>query len=100
MEFGGVVLNKYLTKSNSGENKRLTTDAFQLATSVLFQNPIQVFAITPNNLTDVPTFELDFLKKVPTTWDETIFIDGYPGKYVVLARRHKDQWFVSGVNAE
>ncbi|TDX86873.1 glycoside hydrolase family 97 protein [Epilithonimonas xixisoli] len=100
MEFGGVVLNKYLTKSNTEKNKRLTTDAFQLATSVLFQNPIQVFAITPNNLTDVPAFELDFLKKVPTTWDETVFIDGYPGKYVVLARRHKDQWFVSGVNAE
>jgi hypothetical protein len=54
MEFGGVLLNKYLTKSNQNKNKRLTTDAFQLATAVLFQNPIQMFGITPNNLTDVP----------------------------------------------
>ncbi|MEI6945641.1 glycoside hydrolase family 97 catalytic domain-containing protein [Paraflavisolibacter sp. H34] len=100
MEFGGVLLNKYLTKSNKERNQRLTTDAFQLATAVLFQNPVQMFGLTPNNLTDVPAFELDFLKNVPTTWEETVFIEGYPGKYSVLARRHKDQWYVAGVNAE
>ncbi len=100
MEFGGVLLNKYLTKSNKDRNKRLTTDGFELATSILFQNPIQMFGLTPNNLTDVPAFELDFMKQVPTTWDETLFIDGYPGKYTVLARRHGDDWYVAGVNAE
>lgn len=100
MEFGGLLLNKYLTRSNTKDNKRLTTDAFQLATGVLFQNPVQVFALAPNNLTDVPAFELDLVKEIPTTWDETVFIDGYPGKYVVLARRKDDKWFVSGVNAE
>jgi len=78
----------------------LTTDAFQLATAVLFQNPVQPFALTPNNLTDVPAFEIDFMKNVPTTWDETRFITGYPGKHVVLARRNADQWYISGVNAE
>jgi hypothetical protein len=100
MEFGGVLLNKYLVRSNKDRNKRLTTDAFQLATAILFQNPVQNFALTPNNLTDVPSFEIDFMKQVPTTWDETVFIDGYPGKYVVLARRHGSQWYVAGVNAE
>ena len=100
MEFGGVFLNKYLVKSNEGRNKRLTTDAFQLATSVLFQNPLQLFALTPNNLTDAPAFAIDFMKKVPTTWDETVFVDGYPGKYAVVARRHGSQWYVAGVNAE
>ena len=40
------------------------------------------------------------MKKVPTTWDEVKFIDGYPGKYVILARRHADKWFVVGVNAQ
>jgi hypothetical protein len=67
MEFGGVLLNKFLVKSNEGRNKRLTTDAFQLATSVLFQNPVQMFGLTPNNLTDVPAFEIEFMKAVPTT---------------------------------
>lgn len=99
MEFGGVLLNKYLTKSNEGGNKRLTTDAFQLATAVLFQNPVQMFALTPNNLTDVPAFEIDFMKQVPTTWDETVYIDGYPGKYAVVARRNAGKWYVAGVNA-
>jgi hypothetical protein len=98
MEFGGVFLNRFLTKSNQGRNKRLTTDAFQLATAILFQNPVQMFALTPNNLTDAPDFAIDFMKTVPTTWDETLHIDGYPGKYSVLARRHGDQWFIAGVN--
>ena len=100
MEFGGVLLNKFLNKGNEKGQKRLTTDAFQLATSVLFQNPVQMFGLTPNNLEDVPAFELDFMRNVPTTWDETIFIDGYPGKYAVVARRHDQKWYVAGVNAE
>ncbi|UAB86364.1 glycoside hydrolase family 97 catalytic domain-containing protein [Zunongwangia sp. SCSIO 43204] len=100
MEFGGILLNKYLNKGNKEGQERLTTDAFQLATGVLFQNPVQMFALTPNNLEDVPEFELDFLKELPTTWDETVFIDGYPGKFSVLARRHDETWYVAGVNAE
>ncbi|MDR6968540.1 hypothetical protein J2X31_002563 [Flavobacterium arsenatis] len=100
MEFGGTFLNKFLTKSNKDKNKRHTTDGFQLATAVLFQNPIQMFAVMPNNLTDAPKFQLDFMKEVPTLWDETVFIDGYPGKYSVIARRHHDKWYVVGVNAE
>lgn len=100
MEFGGTFLNKFLTKSNKEKNKRLTTDGFQLATAVLFQNPIQMFGIMPNNLTDAPKFQLDFMKEVLTLWDETVFIDGYPGKYSVIARRHNDKWHVAGINAE
>jgi hypothetical protein len=53
----------------------------------------------PNNLEELPQEELDFLKSIPTTWDETRFIDGYPGQYVVLARRHGDQWYIAGLNA-
>lgn len=100
MEFGGVLLNKYLNKGNTKGQLRLTTDAFQLATAVLFQNPVQMFGLTPNNLVDVPAFELEFLRDVPTTWDETVFIDGYPGKYSIIARRHGQKWYVAGVNAE
>ena len=99
MEFGGVFLNKRLNKGNDGGTTRRTTDIFQLATAVLFQNPIQNFALAPNNLTDAPQVCLDFMKQVPTTWDETRFIEGYPGKYIVLARRHGDTWYVAAVNA-
>ena len=42
---------------------------------------------------------MDYMKTIPTTWDETCFIDGYPGKYVVLARRHGNTWYLAAVNA-
>lgn len=99
MEFGGCFLNKRLNKGNDGGTTRRTTDVFQLATAVLFQNPVQNFALAPNNLTDVSPVCIDFMKKVPTEWDETRFVDGYPGKYVVLARRHGDNWYLAAVNA-
>lgn len=99
MEFGGTFLNRHLDRENNGGNTRRTSDVFQLATAVLFQNPIQNFAITPNNLTDAPAECIDFLRSVPTEWDETRFIEGYPGKYVVLARRNGNRWLVAGINA-
>ena len=99
MEFGGTFLNKRLNRGNDGGTTRRTTDVFQLATAVLFQNPIQNFALAPNNLIDAPQLCINFMKQIPTTWDEVRFIDGYPGKYVVLARRHGDTWYVAGINA-
>ena len=99
MEFGGCFLNKRLNRNNDGGTTRRTTDIFQLATTVLFQNPVQNFALAPNNLEDVSPVCMDYMKAVPTTWNETRFIDGYPGKYVVLARRHNDTWYLAAVNA-
>ena len=43
---------------------------------------------------------MDFMRQVPTTWDEVRFIDGYPGKYAIIARRCGDKWYVAGINAE
>ena len=100
MEFGGVFMNKFLNRGNSSGQERLTTDVFQIATGILFQNPVQMFALTPNNLTDAPEILIDFMKEIPTTWDETLYIDGYPGKYSVIARRHGEQWYIAGVNAQ
>jgi hypothetical protein len=40
------------------------------------------------------------MKEVPTTWDDVKFIDGYPGKYVILARRHGANWYIVAINAE
>ncbi len=99
MEFGGCFLNERLDKSNERGSIRRTTDVFQLATCVLFQNPVQNFAITPNNLEDAPEVCLDFLREVPTTWDETRYISGRPGESVVLARRNGDKWYVGAINA-
>lgn len=100
MEFGGCFLNKFLNKANARRPIRRTTDEFELATAVLFQNPIQNFALAPNNLEDAPAYCLDFLRDVPTTWDDIRYIDGYPGKYAVIARRKGGKWYVSAINAD
>ena len=101
MDFGGSALNKYYNSDNAPRgSRRMTSDVFALATAVLFQSPVQHFALAPNNLTDAPEWAIGFMKEVPTTWDEVRFIDGYPGKYVVMARRHGDKWYIAGVNAQ
>ena len=100
MDFGGSTLNKYYNGDNKTGTHRVTSDVFALATAVLFQSSVQHFALAPNNMTDAPAWAIDFMKNVPTTWDDTRLIDGYPGKYVIMARRHGDKWYVVGINAE
>ena len=100
MDFGGSTLNKFYDAGNKRGTHRVTSDVYALASAVFFQSSVQHFAMAPNNLTDAPAWAVDFMKKVPTTWDEVKFIDGYPGKYVILARRAGDKWFVVGANAD
>lgn len=100
MDFGGSTLNKYYGADNQHGNQRRTSDVFALATAVLFQSSVQHFAMAPNNLTDAPSWAIDFMKQVPTTWDDIRYIDGYPGRYAIIARRQGNQWFVAGINAD
>jgi len=99
MDWGGVIMNKYMSKDNKSRHTRKTTDAFEMASAFTNQTAIQCIAMQPNNLQELNGVTLDFLKHIPTTWDETRYVDGYPGKYVVLARRHGSQWYVAGLNA-
>lgn len=101
MDFGGSALNKFYNANNTPGvgTQRKTSDVYALATAVLFQSPVQFFALAPNNLNDAPAWAIDFMKEVPSLWDEVRFIDGYPGRYAVLARRSGDQWYVAGINA-
>ena len=100
MDFGGSTLNKRYSADNQHGTVRKTSDVFAMATAVLFQSSVQHFAMAPNNLEDAPAWAVQFMKDVPTTWDETKFIDGYPGKYVIMARRSGDKWYVAGVTAD
>ncbi len=102
MDFGGSALNKFYNDKNipNKGTKRMTSDVYALATAVLFQSGVQHFALAPNNLTDAPQWAIDFMKVVPTTWDEVRFIDGYPGKYAIFARRQGSKWYVAGINAQ
>ena len=100
MDFGGSALNKRYSADNQHGTTRRTSDVFALAVAVLFQSAVQHFALAPNNLEDAPAWAIDFMKSVPTTWDEVKLIDGYPGKYVILARKSGGRWYVVGINAQ
>ena len=50
-------------------------------------------------MTDAPEWAINFMKEVPSTWDEVRFLDGYPGKYIILARRYQNKWYIAGINA-
>ena len=99
MDFGGSALNKFYSADNKRGTQRKTSDVYALATAVIFQSAVQHFALAPNNLQDAPRWAIDFMKQVPTEWDEVRFIDGYPGQYIILARRAGDKWYVAGINA-
>ena len=100
MDFGPVFLNKRLTKDQTGGSLRKTSEAFELATAVLYFSPIQHFGLTPNNLEEQPDFVLDFLRTVPAVWDETLYIGGEPGDYAAIARRKGDRWYVAVTNGD
>ncbi len=100
MDWGGVIMNKWMSTDNKSRHTRKTTDIFEMASGITMQTSVQCVAMQPNNLQELEKFEMDFLRQLPTTWDETRFIDGYPGKYVVMARRHGSDWYIAGLNAQ
>ncbi|WP_289659944.1 glycoside hydrolase family 97 protein [Flavobacterium panacagri] len=100
MDFGPVFLNKRLHRDPNKGTIRRTTDAFEMATAVVFFSPVQHWGLTPENLKEKPSYLFDYLKNVPTVWDETVYIDGYPGKYCVIARRKNTKWYVAAINGE
>lgn len=81
-----------------GGIERQTTSAYELATPILFTSGIQHYAETAKGMETIPERVQKFIKEIPVVWDETKFIDGYPGEFVIIARRAGDQWFIGGLN--
>jgi len=80
--------------------RRVTTAAFELATAVIYLSGIQHYAETPEGMSHVPGYVKDFLRKLPNGWDDIKFIDAYPGKLFVVARKSGNKWYVAGINGE
>jgi hypothetical protein len=89
-----------LTGLTSSNCTRKTTPAFELALSVLFLSGIQHYAQSPEGMTKVPNDVKDFLRTLPNNWDDVKFLEGYPGKYAVIARRSGNRWYIAGINGE
>ncbi|MDI3508382.1 MAG: alpha-glucosidase [Clostridiales bacterium] len=87
MDYTPVIFSKEIAQ---------TTRAHQLALGVIFESNIQHFADKPEAYENIGE-ALDFLKKCPATWDDTLFIDGYPGKYVTIARKSSGKWFIGSI---
>jgi alpha-glucosidase len=82
------------------QSKRRTTSTFELALSVVFLSGIQHFAESPEGMSHVPDFVKQFLRSLPNSWDDVKFIQGYPGKEVVLARKSGNKWYIAGMNGD
>lgn len=80
--------------------KRITSNTFELALSVIFYSGIQHFAETPKGMQTVPDYVKNFLREIPNYWYDTKFVDGFPGKFVVIARKSGNTWYVAGINGE
>jgi alpha-glucosidase len=70
----------------------------ELAKYVVYDSPLQMVSDDPDAYRDAAGF--DFIRKVPTAWDETRFLSGEPGKDIVLARRLGTTWYVGAMSAD
>jgi hypothetical protein len=87
-----------VTFTNKREATRQTTFGHELALSVVFESGVFHFADRLSAYQALPTEPKEFLKNIPTVWDETQYIAGIPGQYVVLTRRKGNTWYVGGIN--
>ncbi len=87
-----------VTFTNS-QYPHITSYGHELALSVVFESGIQHMADRPEGYYELPDAARSFLKKVPNVWDDTKLLDGYPGKFTVIARRKGTDWYIGGINS-
>ena len=87
-----------VTFTNS-QYPHITSYGHELALSVLFESPLQHLADRPEGYYNLPYEVKTFLKNVPTAWDTTKLIDGYPGQDVTIARKKDNSWYIGGISA-
>jgi alpha-glucosidase len=94
MDFTPVCFNDY------DNNRRVTGNGAELAQAVIFLSGIQHYAEIPSGMAKVPDYVKVLMQEIPVVWDETTYIDGYPGRFLALARRSGKEWYIAGINAE
>jgi hypothetical protein len=97
MDFTPVMIGEKLASSPTAPTRR-TTLGFELALPIIFHSPVQHFGLVPEDLDRLPDFAVDYLKGVPTTWDETKLLEGEPGKFVVLMRKKNGRQYIGAIN--
>jgi hypothetical protein len=77
-----------------------TTNAHELALSVVFESGLTHFADSAEAYLGLPKEPLTFLQQVPVVWDETHYLAGEPGSFVIVARRNGSDWYIAGINGK
>jgi hypothetical protein len=85
---------------SDSQHPHITSNAHELALTVLYESGLQHLADKPESYLAQPKEVQQFFGQLPTVWDETRYVSGYPGESVVLARRHGDTWYVAGINGK
>lgn len=80
------------------QHPHITTHAHELALPVLFESGIQHMPDRPESYLSLPTEVRQLLSTLPTAWDDTRLLSGYPGRSVILARQKGSSWYVAGIN--
>lgn len=83
---------------SDSQHPHITTHGHELALTVLFESGLQHLADRPESYLAQPQQVRDFLSTLPAAWDETHLVAGYPGEYVVMARRSGNKWYMAGIN--
>ncbi len=83
---------------SDSQHPHITTNAHELALTILYESGLQHLADKPESYLAQPTEVQQFLSHLPSVWDETRLIDGYPGRFVIMARRCGNRWYVAGIN--
>ena len=83
---------------SDSQHPHITTHGHELALTVLFESGLQHLADRPESYLSQPQEIQDFLSTLPAAWDETRFLAGYPGEYVIIARRSGNKWYLAGIN--
>lgn len=82
------------------QHPHITSHAHELALPILFESGIQHMADRPESYLGLPETVKSLLSELPSTWDETRLLAGYPGEYVVMARRKGATWYIAGINGK
>ena len=83
---------------SDSQHPHITSNAHELALTVLYESALQHLADRPESFLAQPQEVQDFLSSLPSVWDETRFVSGYPGESAVIARRSGHIWYVAGIN--
>jgi len=83
---------------SDSQHPHITSRAHELALTVLFESALQHLADKPESYLVQPDEVQKFFGELPTVWDETRLLSGYPGESVVMARRSGSVWYIAGIN--